>query len=344
MQFSKKKVAVIFVVSLLILAGITVMSGFKHYSRIYDDNVSKETAYQLTISSNFNFDSVLLHLTSDSVLLNYDNFEWVVEKMNYRNHVKPGIYELKPGMNNREIVRMLRSGMPPVRLIFNSLRTKEDLVKIIGEQLEMSPSNLLSLLNDKNYVSEKGLTIENVVSVFIPNTYEVYWDTKPRDLIDRMIEEHAKFWSKKRSAKAESVALTPLEVATLASIVEQEYKFADEAPRIAGVYLNRLQRGMKLDADPTLIFALGDFTLKRVLNKHKKIDSPYNTYKNKGLPPGPICLPSITTIDAVLNAENHEYIFFCAKADFSGYHNFSKSYRQHKIYARQYQAELKKLN
>jgi len=188
-----------------------------------------------------------------------------------------------------------------------------------------------------------GLSDDNVACIFIPNTYEFYWNTSADQFVKRMLKEYQKFWNNDRKAKANKIKLNYYEVATLASIVEKEQNIKrDERPEIAGLYLNRINKKMKLESDPTLIFALGDFTIKRVLNKDKKVDSPFNTYKHKGLPPGPICIPSINSIDAVLNASDHKYIFMCAKEDFSGYHNFAKTYAKHLINARKYQKALNK--
>ena len=188
-----------------------------------------------------------------------------------------------------------------------------------------------------------GLSDDNVACIFIPNTYEFYWNTSADQFVKRMLKEYQKFWNNDRKAKADKIKLNYYEVATLASIVEKEQNIKrDERPEIAGLYLNRIKKKMKLESDPTLIFALDDFTIKRVLNKDKKVDSPFNTYKHRGLPPGPICIPSINAIDAVLNASNHKYIFMCAKEDFSGYHNFAKTYAKHLLNARKYQKALNK--
>ncbi|NQY68796.1 MAG: endolytic transglycosylase MltG, partial [Flavobacteriales bacterium] len=212
----------------------------------------------------------------------------------------------------------------------------------IGKQIEADSISILTLLKDGHYLNRINVKSESVLSIFIPNTYEFYWDTSAQDFIQRMKKEYGEFWSVSRLKKAKKVGLSKIEVSVLASIIQKETSKNDEKPRIAGVYLNRLKKGMKLQADPTLIYALKDFTIRRVLNKHKLIDSPYNTYMNAGLPPGPICLPEIASIDAVLESESHNYLFFCAKEDFSGYHSFAASYGQHLLNARRYQRELNK--
>jgi len=196
-------------------------------------------------------------------------------------------------------------------------------------------STLSEQLNNPEIQEKYGFTKETFSGMFLPNTYQFNWSSDEQDFLDRMSKEHAKFW-KLRTSKAEAIKLTPNEVTTLASIVQSETAKSDERKRIAGVYMNRLQKGIPLEADPTLIFAMGDFTIRRVLNKHKEIDSPYNTYKNQGLPPGPINLPEVSYIDAVLDYEKHDYIFFCAKEDFSGYSNFAKTYSQHLKNAKKY--------
>ena len=195
-----------------------------------------------------------------------------------------------------------------------------------------------------DFIKKLDLTRDKAGCIFIPNTYEFYWNTSARDFVERMLIEYKKFWSQKsRKNKADRLGLNWYEISVLASIVEKEQNIKyDERPKIAGLYLNRLEKKMKLESDPTLIFAIGDFDIKRVLNKDKKIDSPYNTYLNQGLPPGPICIPSINSIDAVLNHENHGYIFMCAKEDFSGYHNFAFDYSSHLVNARKYQRALNK--
>lgn len=322
--------------------GATIYS-YSKYKLIYGDNVDINEKTYFTIATGSNYDTVFHKLQMDGILRNPENFTWVARKMNYPNHVKAGRYLIQKNMSNRELLQMFRSGdQEAVRLVINSLRTKQDLAGLIGNQLEADSQELMQFLGDQARLEKLGYNADNIMSIFIPNSYKIYWNTTIDQFINRMLAEHKKFWSSKRTKQAEKLNLEPSEVFILASIVEQEILLQAEAPTVAGVYLNRLRRNMKLDADPTIIFANGDFSLKRVLNIHKKIDSPYNTYKNRGLPPGPICLPSIRTIDAVLNAERHDYLYFCADASFDGTHHFSSTYREHKRYARTYQAELNK--
>ena len=238
----------------------------------------------------------------------------------------------------------MRSGkQTPIKVTFNNLRNKEQLAGKIASQIEADSLSILNYITDTIFLNKLQLNTDNVACLFIPNTYEFYWNTSVEGFVNRMVKEYSNFWNSSRKKKAAEIKLNYYQVAVLASIVEKEQSIKrDERPEIAGVYLNRLKKRMKLESDPTLIFALGDFTIKRVLNKDKKVESPFNTYKNKGLPPGPICIPSINAIDAVLNASEHNYIFMCAKEDFTGYHNFAKTYAKHLVNARKYQKALNK--
>ncbi|MBL4654425.1 MAG: endolytic transglycosylase MltG, partial [Bacteroidia bacterium] len=262
-----------------------------------------------------------------------------------KNKVKSGKYLIYNGVNNWDLVNLLRSGeQKPVRVVLNNIRLKEDLCREVGKQIEADSTVLLSMLNDKYYLRKYSLTTESVMSIFIPNSYEFYWTTSPEQFFERMTKEYKKFWTTQRKKKAELIGFTPLEVSVMASIVQKETAKNDEKARIAGVYMNRYKKDWKLQADPTVIFAVQDFTIRRILKQHLKFDSPYNTYIYTGLPPGPICAPSISSIDAVLNYEDHNYMYFCAKEDFSGYHNFAKTYSQHKVNARKYRKAFKNRN
>jgi UPF0755 protein len=270
-------------------------------------------------------------------------FDWIAKRKNYPSNVKPGRYVIKQKMSYVEAINMFRSGdQAPVNVTFNNVRTLYDLAGKIGGQISADSAGIINFLSDSVNYSDDGFTRENIISVFIPNTYQFFWNTDPEELYLRMLRETRKFWNDERKSKAEAINLTPAEVSTLASIVDEEAAKADEKPRIAGVYLNRLKRGIPLQADPTIKFALSDFSLTRILTRHLRIDSPYNTYINGGLPPGPIGCPTIGSIDAVLNAEKHDYLYFVAKADFSGYHHFSRTLSEHNRYAAIYQRELNK--
>ncbi|HOZ82593.1 MAG TPA: endolytic transglycosylase MltG [Bacteroidia bacterium] len=332
------------ILTLLLLAGAFVAYIF--YQRVFAPNVKiKDNKSFLYIRTGSNFNQVVDELTSQQILINAESFKWLAEKMNYTERVIPGRYEITDNMNNRQLLQLLRSGKQvPIKLTFNNIRTKSDLASRISHQIEADSLQLIGMLNDSVLLKSESLNSENVLCLFIPNTYEMYWNTDAADFFKRMKKEYDNFWTEIRKQKAAKQELTPVQVSILASIVQSETKQNAEKPRVAGVYLNRLRQNWKLEADPTLVFALGDFSIKRVLNEYKTIDSPYNTYKYFGLPPGPICLPDISSIDAVLNAESHQYMYFCAREDMSGFHAFAKDYNTHLLNARRYQAELNRRN
>ncbi|MDC1063857.1 endolytic transglycosylase MltG [Flavobacteriales bacterium] len=298
----------------------------------------------INIQSDDNFSDVISLLESKNLLVDINSFKWVADKKNYINNIKAGRYFIDQNMNNNDLVNLLRSGkQSPVKVTFNNIRTLGEVSSKLSEFLEADSNDIHKSFIDPYFLKKNNFNINNVISVFIPNTYEFYWNTSAEKLRKRMLKEYTSFWNRTRRKKASKINLSFDEVSALASIVEKEQNIRkDERPMIAGLYLNRINQNMKLESDPTLIFALKDFTINRVLNKDKKVNSPYNTYKYKGLPPGPICIPSINSIDAVLNASEHEYIFMCAKEDFSGYHNFATNYRQHLVNARKYQRMLNK--
>ena len=346
-KFKKKssfrKVVTVFV--LLALLGCSRMV-YELYSRVYQPNVvlPDNTEKYIYIPSNSEFSDVVKILIENGLLINANSFEWLAKEKKYDTNIKAGRYKINRVLNNNDLVNLLRSGrQSPIKVTFNNLRNKEQLAGKIASQIEADSLSIISYITDTTFLNKLELNTENVACLFIPNTYEFYWNTSAEDFVNRMIKEYSDFWNSSRKKKAAEIKLNYYQVAVLASIVEKEQSIKrDERPEIAGLYLNRLKKRMKLESDPTLIFALGDFTIKRVLNKDKKVKSPYNTYKNKGLPPGPICIPSINAIDAVLNASEHKYIFMCAKEDFTGYHNFARTYAKHLINARKYQKALNK--
>ena len=320
---------------------------FYFYQVFFSANtlVESDKAYLLKIPSNSVYKNVVNQLYEERVINDAVSFSFVAKILGYQEAVKPGLYQIEPKMNNLQLVRMLRSGQQtPVRVTFNTVRTQEELAEKISVNLEVSKEQFLELLQDSVYIRKFGFEEETVMSLFIPNTYEFWWDTSAEELFDRMHKEYQSFWTEARSQKAQDLGLSKEEVSTLASIVQAESQKSDERPRIAGVYLNRLRIGMPLQADPTLVFAAGDFTIKRLTAKQMAIDSPYNTYKYAGLPPGPINLPDINSLDAVLNFEKHSYLYFCAKEDFSGYHSFAVGYDEHLSNARRYQRALNAAN
>lgn len=299
--------------------------------------------YSLIIPRGATFETVMDTLKKNRVVHDEVSFRFLARLMKYNENVKFGRYVIKKEMGNYDAIRKLRAGaQDPMNITFNNIRLKDDLIQRLGSKFEFGPRKLGELLNDPETCRQYGFDTTTVVCMFIPNTYEFFWTVAPDKFLDRMGEEYKKFWTPDRQAKARQLDLSQTQVQVLASIVQGETQKADEKPRVAGVYLNRLQKGMLLEADPTLVFAHRDFTIRRVLNRHKAIDSPYNTYRYRGLPPGPINLPSASSIDAVLNAEKHEYLYFVAKADFSGYHTFARTYAEHLANARIYQQELTK--
>lgn len=285
-------------------------------------------------------------LVEQGLIEHLEGFHWVARQMNYPNTVRPGRYMLADGLSGRELVSLLRSGrQSPVRYTFIKFRTKEQLAASTAAKLEMSEEDLLDLLNDREFLKKyNGLTPNTVLAAFIPNTYELYWNVSPEDFFERIFSYYKAFWNEERNRQRQKYHLSRLEVMTLASIVEEETNKNDEKQRVAGVYLNRVRQGWPLEADPTVKFAVGDFSLKRILYEHLQVNSPYNTYLYAGIPPGPICTPSIPSIEAVLNGEKHAYMFFCARADGSGYHHFSRTLAEHNAYAAEYHRMLNQRN
>ncbi len=331
----KRKILIVFTIFLVLLL---IGGGFayKYYRYIYKPMV------------NLSSDTVILYIPTGSdyaqvkdslrhFLISENGFDWLADKKQYREKIKPGRYELRNKMTGNALINMLRSGkQKPVKLTFNNIRKLEDLAPLLAGKLEPDENEFLAFFQNSENAETYGFNQYSFALMFQPDTYEFFWNTSPETFAKRMKKQYDAFWTEERQEKAKSIGLTPQQVGNLASIVEAETKKNDEKPRVAGVYINRMHKDMLFQADPTLVFAVGDFTLRRVLNRHKEIDSPFNTYKYKGIPPGPICLPEKSSIDAVLNYEKHDYLFFCAKPDYSGYHNFSKTNRQHQKYANQY--------
>ena len=330
------KFIIIFFAIALIIVGIR---AYQLYQYIFSENVKHE--YVLLIPENATYEQVTDSLKINDALLNYKAFKWVAKKKHYPSAVKPGRYVLKKGMNTNQVVNMLRGGLQqPVDVTFNNIHFKNELAGRVSQYIEADSLSIINLFSDKKKIADYGFTPETFKAMFIPNTYEFYWTTTADEFADRMHEEYERFWNDERREKAKEINLTPVEVTTLASIVQSETAKKDELRRIAGLYINRLKRGQLLQADPTVKFAVGDFSLKRILKKHLEIESPYNTYKYAGLPPGPINFPEISSIDAVLNYEKNNFIYMCAKPDFSGYHNFSSTLAQHNRNAIAYREAL----
>jgi UPF0755 protein len=303
-----------------------------------------DKTFALLIPSGSTFESVMDTLKTHRVVDDEVSFRFLAKLMKYPDHVKVGRYEIKPRMNNREALVKLRNGsQDALPVTFNNIRLKSDLIERLGSKFEFGPKALGERLNDPATCEKFGFDTTTIVCLFLPNTYEFFWTIKPDAFLERMGSEYKKFWTPERQAKAKALGMTQTQVQVLASIVKAETNKTDEQPRVAGVYLNRLKRGIKLEADPTVIYALRDFGIRRLLNKQLSVDSPYNTYRYTGLPPGPINLPAPATIDAVLNAEKHDYLYFVVDARFNGYHTFSKTLSEHLANARLYQQALTKM-
>ena len=333
--------------TVLIVLGILLVFalafGYWLYKTVMSPNVHTIDGkdVELFIPTGSDYEQVKDILQEANFIFNEKSFNWLAQKKELPSNIHPGRYVLKNGMNSNQLVNMLRGGLQtPVKVTFNNIRNVDMLAGRIANQIEADSISISNLLHNQDYINQLGFNNYTIPALFLPDTYEFYWNTDAEGFVVRMFQEYNKFWNEERKQQAQSKGLTPIQVSTLASIVNKETNMSDEMPRVAGVYLNRLKNNWLLQADPTLVFAWNDFTIKRVLDRHKEIESPYNTYKYPGLPPGPICIPSLTAVKAVLNAEDHHYFYFCAKEDFSGYHNFAKTLAEHNRNAVKYQQAL----
>ncbi len=342
MKKAIKIILIILVVLILAAAG----GGYYFYTKIFKSNVElngKEEVY-LYIPTNATYEQVIDSIYAMDIIVDKISFEWVMNKKNYKNKVRSGRFKIENHLSNNDLVDLLRSGKQiPINVTFNNIRLKEELAGRIAQQLEIDSITILEALNNDDLIESYGLNSENVLIMFIPNTYQFFWNTSVNQFLDRMHKEYTAFWDESRLAKLERTGLKKEEVSILASVVQAEQTIqVSEQDVIAGLYINRLKRGIPMSSCPTLIYAHKDFSIKRVYHWHEEIESPYNTYKYAGLPPGPINLPEIRAIDAVLNFDDNDYIYMCAKEDFTGYHYFSKTLSQHLMYARRYQAAANK--
>lgn len=324
---------ILLTIAILGLIGVGIFSYYV-YNSVFVSNTKFDAKEKVVyIPTEANFQSVLDSLRP--LVQNLNSFVLVAEKKGYANRVRPGRYILDKGMNNNELVDRLRSGNTPVKVIFNNQERLEDLAGRISTQIEADSIELLQSFTNEDFLKANNLDKRNALNVYIPNQYEFYWNTSADEFQERMKKEYDRFWNENRLKKAENINLTPQEVTVIASIVQKETAKVDERPRVAGVYINRYKNGWKLDADPTVIYAIKEKTgnfdtiIKRVLYKDLKLDSPYNTYKYKQLPPGPISMPDISSIDAVLNYEDHDFFYFVADVENFGYHKFAKNLAQH---------------
>lgn len=332
----KEGILFLFAILLIALVGMGIFgyAGFK--------GNAVDELHSIYVYSDADYPSV-----ADSVK-NHSRHNWAFDlyakRIDLSNNLKAGHYILEPQMNVIQIVRMLKLGLQtPVNVTINNVKTPQYLAGKLSRQIMADSVEIVRALTDQQTATKLGFSSPlTMFSMFIPNTYEFYWTVTPEEFIERMRKEYKRFWTEERDAKRKRSGLSRTEVMTLASIVYEETRKSDEMPRIAGVYINRLRQGIPLQADPTIKYALQDFGLRRILYRHLKYPSPYNTYVNRGLPPSPICMPSIEAIDAVLNFEKHDYIFFCARPTFDGYHNFARTLKEHNANAKAYQAELNK--
>ena len=321
--------------------------GFIGYRWIFSCNTNINEPYELYIPHQSSFKALLNQLKIDSVLKDQLAFEQVARLMKYdKEEVPSGRYIIEPGWSNRQIISVLRAGIQsPVRVTVSTGRTIEEIAGIVAKKIEPDSIEILSLLRDSALLAENGFNEASIIGMIIPDTYEMYWNVEAKSFFNKMKKEYDKYWSgSNREALLTELAMTKNEVSTLASIVEKESIQESERPIIAGLYLNRLKRGIPLQADPTVVYGVGDFTIRRVLNRHLQYDSPYNTYLYTGLPPGPICMPSKSSLDAVLKAETHDYLFMCAKPGYNGAHSFATTNAQHERNAAIYRKWLNEQN
>jgi UPF0755 protein len=338
---TKKILSMSFIAILLIAVTIGGMLYYRLFSPFFNIN---ETVY-VYINERKDYRDLLMQLESGAKIKDVKMFERLASAMNYPEKMKTGRYAVKPEMNCKELLSVLTNGLQvPCNVTFNNIRLKEDLVERIGQQFMFHPGDLLQKLNDPEVCAEFGFNTETILCMFIPNTYEMYWNISVDNFLHRMKKEYDRFWTDERLSKAETIPLSKLQVSILASIVEEETVMKSEYSIVAGLYINRLKRRMLLQADPTVKYAVGDFALRRILNVHLETESPYNTYKHSGLPPGPIRIPSISGLDGVLNYSKHNYIYMCAKEDFSGAHNFATTLAEHNRNADRYRSVLNRNN
>ncbi|MDB5115282.1 MAG: putative aminodeoxychorismate lyase [Mucilaginibacter sp.] len=336
-----KKFIITLVILLFIGLGGTLLF---YYLRYFGPNVTGKKEY-LYIHTGEGFDSVYKTIRDEGIVKDTTTFAWAAHNMKYVNRVKPGKYRLHEGMSNRALIRMLQLGeQEQVELSFHVFRTKEQFAAFVSTKLEVDSNTILHYLDSAQFVQQYGLNTDNAFVIFMPDSYKFYWNVSPEKFFKRMYGHYETFWTPERKQQAAALNLSQAQVSILASIVDAEAVYDDEMPTIAGLYLNRLKKGMKLEADPTVIFAVHDFTIHRVLNKYLVVNSPYNTYQHTGLPPGPIMMPSVNAVKSVLNYQKSDYLYMVAKDDFSNRHNFATNMADHLINAHKFQKALNERN
>ena len=333
----KKKTSTILLSALIAVVALIVIGGGTLYYFFFSPQFHPSEKVYIYIDRDDTQDSIYNKVKTIGRANNFAGFDWMARYRNYNKNLHTGRYAIQPGDNVYHVFsRLSRGHQTPINLTIGSVRTLDRLARSVGKQLMVDSTEIANQLFDSLYQQSLGYAPQTMACLFIPETYEVYWDMSVNDFFERMKKEHAKFWNEERMNKAKSIGMTPEEVCTLASIVEEETNNSEDKLMVAGLYINRLHAGMPLQADPTVKFALQDFGLRRISNEHLRIQSPYNTYVNTGLPPGPIRIPSTKGIDSVLNYARHNYIYMCAKEDFSGTHNFAANYTEHMANARKY--------
>lgn len=340
-----KKIIIAILLILLVVGGV---GGYYAYKTIYQSNVNlgDKKSEIIYIPTGSKFEDVIRILGDNNMLKNQSTFELLAEKKKYKNAIKPGKYRILANMSNNALVNLLRAGIQePIRINFNGLHTVDEFMGRVGRRIEADSNSLRQAIRDNGFMSKYGFNQDNIQALFIPDTYEFYWNTSVEEFFERMAKEYKAFWNDERKRKAKVLGYSQTDVMTLASIVQGEQCCDNEEKKIiAGLYLNRLNIQMPLQSDPTVIFALGDFSIQRVSSEQTRTESPYNTYVNKGLPPGPIGFAQQSSIDAVLNYDKNDYIYMCAKENLSGKHYFAKTYEQHCIYAKKYRDALNARN
>ncbi|MDB4924256.1 endolytic transglycosylase MltG [Mucilaginibacter sp.] len=334
-----------FIIALIVLVVIGLGGTLIfYYLRYFGPNVTGKEEY-LYIHTGENFDDVYKTIRDKGIVKDTTTFSWTAHNMKYVGRVKPGKYRLHKGMSNRKLIRMLQLGeQEQVELSFHVFRTKEQFVAFVSKKLEADSLTLLHYLDSAKFVQEYGFNTDNAFVMIMPDTYQLYWNVSPEKFFKRMYSHYENFWTPERKQQAAAIGFSQPQVSILASIVDAEAVYDDEMPTIAGLYLNRLHKGMKLESDPTVIFAMQDFSIHRVLNKQLRVISPYNTYLHTGLPPGPIMMPSVNAVKAVLNYQKNNYLYMVAKEDFSNRHNFATNVAEHNINANKFRKALDEHN
>lgn len=326
------------------VAALGLLFSVMAYRTFFMSNITGDGSY-LYIPHNSGYNQLSDSLEKSGSVKSMRCFKRAAGFEGLENEIKPGMYHLKPGMSNHQIIRIIKRGwQTPVRITLSgNIRNVEKLSSLLSRKIESDSTEILATLKDSTLTDSLGFNPLTFPSMFLPDTYEVYWTVTPKELLLRFKKEYDRFWNRERLEKAVNIGLSPIEVSTLASIVSEESNLKEEQPVIAGVYLNRLRKNIPLQADPTIKFILNDPSVKRILNRHLSINSPFNTYKHAGLPPGPIVIPQKSTIDAVLDYKKHNYIYFCAKPTLDGSHNFTATLAEHNKNARAYQRVISRL-